>query len=48
MNIKTLFLIILKPTEFLTGLLVRNRLIGTDEKDINKYIEHLRESSGKE
>ena len=29
-------------------LIIRNRLIGTDEKDIEKYIEHLRESSGKE
>lgn len=29
-------------------LIIRNRLTGTDEKDINKYIEHLRESCGKE
>jgi len=27
-------------------LIIRNRLIETDEKDINKYIEHLREKSG--
>jgi len=27
-------------------LVIRNRLIGTDEKEIEKYIEHLRESSG--
>lgn len=29
-------------------LIIRNRIIGTDEKDINKYIEHLRKSCGKE
>ena len=29
-------------------LVIRNRLIGTDEKDINKYIEHYRKSCSKE
>lgn len=28
-------------------LIIRNRLIGTDEKEIERYIEHLRDSSGK-
>ena len=29
-------------------LVIRNQLIGTDEKEIEKYIEHLREGAGKD